>query len=180
MAQSIQFGDYTYENPMRAPRIVKVVVNVGVGEAGDRLGKAERVVEMVTKKKPSRTISRTTSREWNLREGMPIGVRVTLRGTSAEEFLKRAFWVRQGKIPDYSFDDYGNLNFGIADYTDFEGMKYDPEIGIFGMNVTIVIERAGGRVRSRRILRRKIPVHHRLTREEGMAFLTAKFGIEVI
>ncbi|HVL49506.1 MAG TPA: 50S ribosomal protein L5 [Candidatus Thermoplasmatota archaeon] len=167
-------------NPMLEPRLVKVVVNIGVGEAGDKLIKAEKVMEMVTGAKPARTISRTTNRDWNLREGMPIGVRVTLRGESAEAFLKKAFYVRNGQIPDYSFDDAGNLNFGIADYTEFEGQRYDPEIGIFGMNVSVVLERAGSRVKARRIQPRRIPAHHRVTPQEAISYMKSKFGIEVI
>jgi large subunit ribosomal protein L5 len=167
-------------NPMLAPRIVKVVVNIGVGEAGDKLMKAEKVLQMVTGKKSARTLSRVTNRDWGLREGMPIGCKVTLRDEDAAAFLKKALWVRNNQIPDYSFDDAGNLNFGITDYTEFEGMKYDPEIGIFGMNVSIVIERAGGRVRNRRIEPQSIPAHHRVSREEAMEFMKANFGVEVI
>ena len=180
MAEQIQYGDYSYENPMRVPRIVKVVVNIGVGEAGDKLIKAEKVMQMITNKPPARTTSRVNNRDFGIREGLPIGVRVTLREEDAEEFLKRAFWVRQNKIPSYAFDDWGNLNFGIVDYTDFEGMRYDPEIGIFGMDIAVVLERAGGRVKRRRMLKRKVPESHRLEREEAMEFMKAKFGIEVI
>src|SRR5581483_1151254 len=167
-------------NPMLKPRIVKVVVNIGVGEGGDKLQKAEKVLEMVTGAKPARTLSKVTNRDWNLRLGAPIGVRVTLRGENAEAFLRKALDIRQFKIPDYSFDDGGNLNLGIPDYTDFPGMKYDPEIGIFGMNVAVVIERPGGRVARRRLEARKVPRHHKATREEAMDLMREKFNVEVI
>lgn len=167
-------------NPMLKPRIVKVVVNIGVGEGGDKLQKAEKVIEMVTGAKPARTLSKVTNRDWNLRLGAPIGVRVTLRGEQAEAFLRKALDIRQFKVPDYSFDDGGNLNLGIADYTDFPGMKYDPEIGIFGMNVAVVIERPGGRVARRRLEARKVPRHHKATREEAMDLMREKFNVEVI
>jgi len=167
-------------NPMLKPRIVKVVVNIGVGEGGDKLQKAEKVIEMVTGAKPARTLSKVTNRDWNLRLGAPIGVRVTLRGENAEAFLRKALDIRQFKIPDYSFDDGGNLNLGIPDYTDFPGMKYDPEIGIFGMNVAVVIERPGGRVARRRLEARKVPRHHKATREEAMDLMREKFNVEVI
>jgi large subunit ribosomal protein L5 len=168
------------QKAMLAPRIEKVVVNIGVGEGGEKLQKAEKVMEMVTGAKPARTISKTANREWNLREGTPIGVRVTLRGEAAEAFLKKAFDIRQFKVPNYSFDDGGNLNFGVADYTDFPGQKYDPEIGIFGMDIAVVIARPGNRVRSRRLDARKIPQHHKVTREEAMDLMTAKFNVQVI
>jgi large subunit ribosomal protein L5 len=167
-------------NPMRQPRIEKVVVNIGVGEGGDKLQKAEKVMEMVTGAKPARTLSRVTNRDWGLRVGAPIGVRVTLRGDAADEFLRKALDIRQFKMPDYSFDDGGNLNFGVPDYTDFPGMKYDPEIGIFGMDIAVVIERPGGRVRRRRVAARKVPREHKVTRDEAMALMKQKFNLEVI
>ena len=180
MAETITLGRYKYDNPMRVPRIEKVVVNIGVGEGGEKLQKAEKVMEMVTGVKPARTVSKGANREWNLREGTPIGVRVTLRGEEAVEFVKKAFDIRQFKIPDYSFDDGGNLNFGVADYTDFPGQKYDPEIGIFGMDIAIVIARPGNRVKMRRLEARKIPKEHKVTREEAMALISSQFNVEVI
>jgi large subunit ribosomal protein L5 len=168
------------QNVMRQPRIEKVVVNIGVGEGGDKLQKAEKVIEMVTGAKPSRTLSKVANRDWGLRVGGPIGVRVTLRGEAADAFLKSALDIRQFKVPDYSFDDGGNLNFGVADYTDFPGQKYDPEIGIFGMDIAIVIERPGGRVRRRRLEARKIPKEHKVSREEAMELMRTKFNVEVI
>ncbi len=167
-------------NVMRVPRIEKVVVNIGVGEAGEKLIKAERVLEMVTKAKPSRTLTRTVNRDWGLREGMPVGCRVTLRGEAADDFLKRAFDIRAFKMPEYAWDSAGHLNFGVPDYTEFEGLRYDPEIGIFGMDVAVVIARAGARVRHRRLGKGRIPPNHRVERGESQEFMKNKFGLEVI
>ena len=180
MSEPVKMGDVTYDNPMRVPRVAKVVVNIGVGEGGDKLQKAEKVMQIVTGAKPARTMSKVTNREWNLRLGAPIGVRVTLRGEDAEAFIKKALDIRQFKVPDYSFDDGGNLNFGVSDYTDFPGQKYDPEIGIFGMDIAIVIERPGGRVARRRLQKRKVAREHKVTREEAMELMKAKFNVEVI
>ncbi len=167
-------------SPMREIRLAKVVVNIGVGEAGERLQKAEEVVEMVTGHKPVRTISKTTNRDLGIRDGMPIGCKVTIRGKDAEEFIKKALWIRENRVTEYSFDPEGNLSFGISDYTDFPEMKYDPEIGIFGMDISVVLERPGFSVKRRKIARRSIPHHHRITREEGIAFFKDKFSAEVI
>lgn len=177
---AVTMGEFSYENPMRVPRIMKVVVNIGVGEAGEKLQKAERVMEIITGVKPARTMSKVNNRDWGLRTGLPIGVRVTLRGEAADAFLRKALDIRDFKIPNYSFDDNGNLNFGISDYTDFPGQRYDPEIGIFGLDIAIVIERPGGRVRRRRILSRKVGTGHRVAREEAMALMKQQFNIEVI
>ncbi|HEV8359776.1 MAG TPA: 50S ribosomal protein L5, partial [Candidatus Thermoplasmatota archaeon] len=171
---------FTYDNVMRHPRLEKVVVNIGVGEGGEKLIKAEKVLGMVTGKKPVRTLSKVNNREWGLKPGMPIGAKVTLRGDDARAFLKKAFDVRNGIVPWYNFDDGGNLNFGVPDYTDFPGMKYDPDIGIYGMNITAVISRAGARIRGRRLLRSRIPGRQRVDREEATAWVAKEFGVQVV
>lgn len=167
-------------NRMRTVRIDKAVINIGVGEAGEKLLKALRVLEMLTAQKPVQTLSRTRSKDWGLRRNMPIGCKVTLRGKRAEEFLKKAFWVKNNQIAYYSFDAEGNFSFGIPDYTEFEDMKYDPEVGLFGMDVSASLRRPGARVGHRRIGRKRIPRRHRITREEGIAFVKEKFNIEVV
>ncbi len=165
---------------MREIRLEKAVINIGVGDAGERLLKAEKVLKMVTGKKPVRTVSKTTNRDLGIRKGMQIGCKVTLRGKEADEFVKKAFWIRENRIADYSFDPEGNFSFGIQDYTDFPGMKYDPEIGIFGLDVTSAIGRPGRRVQKRRMMRTKLPKYHRVSKKEGMEFVKSKFGVEVV
>lgn len=168
------------ENPMKEIRIEKVVVNIGVGEAGEKLNRAEKVVKLITNHKPMQTLSTTTNRDLGIRLGMPIGVKVTLRRDDAIDFLKKAFWVKQNKIMQYSFDPEGNFSFGISDYTDFEGMKYDPDIGIFGMDVNVVLNRQGKRVARRKKAKGHIPRSHRVTREESIQYIKDNFNVEVV
>ena len=165
---------------MRDLHVEKVVVNIGVGEAGERLVKAEKVLEMVTGQKPVETISKTVNRDLGIRQGMPLGCKVTLRGDVAEDFVKKALVIREMRVPEYSFDKEGNMSFGISDYTDFEGMKYDPEIGIFGMDISVVLRRPGNRVTQRSLLRRRIPKSHRVCRDEAIQFMKDKFEVEVV
>ncbi|GGM72054.1 50S ribosomal protein L5 [Thermogymnomonas acidicola] len=168
-------------NPMQEIVIDKVVVNIGVGQAGDRLNKAARVVEMLTNRKPVFTTAKRTVRDFNVRKGLQIGVKVTLRKNDAVEFLKKALYAKGYKIPHYSFDRQGNAYFGIADYTDFKGMKYDPEIGIFGMDIAVVLKRRGGyRLERRRVNRKHLPSKIRVTREESMEFLEKNFNVQVV
>ncbi len=168
------------DNPMRAIRLGKVVVNTGVGEAGEKLQKAEKVLQMVTGQKALTTVSTHTIRDWGLRRNMPIGAKVTLRGGAADAFLRRALEIRNRRLPGYSFDARGNFSFGIADYTDFEGMKYDPEIGVVGMDVSVALQRPGYRVARRRLRRRTIPSSHRVTRAESIAFIRTTYNVEVV
>ena len=165
---------------MRDVRIGKVVVNIGVGEAGEKLSKAQRVLQMVTKQKPVQTLARDSVRDWAVRQNMPIGTKVTLRGERAEEFLRRALTVRNNRLPVYVFDSHGNFSFGITDYTDFEGMKYDPEIGVFGMDVNVSLVRPGYRVKVRRVAPSRIPRRHRVGRDEALAFAKERLGVEVV
>ena len=167
-------------NAMREVRIEKVVVNIGVGEAGERLVKAQKVLEMVTGHKSVQTASRTINRDWGIRKGMPLGCKVTLRGEDAEAFLKKALPIREMRVPEYSFDKEGNMSFGISDYTDFEGMKYDPDIGIYGMDINVVLRRAGNRITKRALLRRSIPKEHRVARDEAIQFMKDNFNVKVI
>jgi len=165
---------------MRDIRVEKVVVNVGVGEAGEKLVKAQKVLELVTKQKSIQTLSHHAVRDWGVRRNMPIGTRVTLRGAPAEVFLKSALEIRNNRLPAYSFDPRGNFSFGIQDYTDFPGMKYDPEIGVFGMDVAVSLQRPGWRVSRRTNRPRPIPRRHRVSRDEGMQFMKDHFKVEVV
>ncbi len=167
-------------NPMRAISVEKVVVNIGVGEAGEKLLKAQKVLGLVTGQKAVQTLSRSTIRDWGIRRNMPIGARVTLRGDAAVQFLRKAIAIRSNRLAAYSFDPHGNFSFGIPDYTDFEGMKYDPEIGVFGMDISVALKRPGWRVAERKLAPRKIPKSHRITHEEGISFVRSTFNAEVV
>ncbi len=168
------------ENPMRHVQLEKVVINIGVGEGGERLRKGERVLNLLTGQKPYRTLGKKTNRDLGVRERAPIGCKVTIRGKTAEDFLKKALWVKQNKISYYSFDDYGNLSFGIGDYTQFKEMKYDPDIGIFGMDISAVLGRPGRRVSIRRRRKHHIPEKHKVDLDDAIDFFKENFNVEVV
>ena len=106
---------------------------------------------------------------------------VTIRDhDQVESFLKDAFWVRDHTLPAYNFDISGNLSFGISDYTDFPDQKYDPDIGIFGMDVNVVLERPGHRVSRRRRRKSRVSDPHRVGRDESKDWFTGKFGLKIV
>ena len=146
----------------------------------EKLMRAERVLEMICKQKPIRTISKSTNKDLGIRKGMPIGCKVTLRGKAAEELLKTALWTKENKMFSYSFDEDGNFSFGIPEYTDFPGMKYDPNIGIFGMDICVSMARRGFRIKHRKRCRKRVPSSHKLNPEEVMEFLVKEFKVEFI
>jgi large subunit ribosomal protein L5 len=168
------------KNSMEQPRIRKVTVNIGIGKDGERLKRAEKVLRLLTNRKPIRTLSKVINKDWGIRKGVPIGCKVTLRGKAAENFLQSAFRAKGGSIAKYSFDSQGNLSFGIADYTDFEGQKYDPKIGTFGMDISITLEKPGYRVKYRKRGKNKIPQRHQVNIQESMSFLVERFELKVI
>ncbi len=162
------------------PHIAKVTVNIGVGEAGEKLQKAETVLKKLTGQKPVQTLSKTTSKDWALRKRMPIGCKVTLRKKRAADFLTEALKTRENKIAGYSFDNQGNFSFGVPDHTLFEGQRYDPHIGIFGMDICVTMEKPGFRIKHRRIDRRPIHHRHQVVAKESKSFLFTHFKTEVI
>ena len=168
------------ENPHRQVRVLKAVVNAGVGESGEPLTKAQRVLQMVTGQKPVQTRSHSTNRDFGIRKGQAIGAKVTLRGPVAVEFLGRAFDARDKQLDGDSIDRNGNFSFGIADYTDFAGMKYDPAIGIHGMDIAVEMGRAGFRVRDRRHQARPLPRRLRSTAEDTREYLRRAFGVTIV
>jgi large subunit ribosomal protein L5 len=168
------------ENPHRQVRVLKAVVNSGVGESGEPLTKAQRVLQMVTGQKPVQTRSHSTNRDFGIRKGQAIGAKVTLRGPAAVEFLGRAFDARDKQLDGDSIDRNGNFSFGIADYTDFAGMKYDPAIGIHGMDVAVEMGRGGYRVRNRRQQARPVPRRLRSTADDTREYLRRAFGVTIV
>jgi len=168
------------DQTMQTPRITKVTVNIGVGEGGQRLQLAERVLGSLTGRTPTRTLSRTHNRDLKLRKGAPIGCKVTMRDPElVQRFLKDALWVRENTLPGYCFDTSGNLSFGVRDHTDFPEQKYDPETGVFGMDVNVVLERPGHRVSRRRQRSARVGRKHRVDQVEAKAWFTENFGVTI-
>ena len=168
------------ENPMLKPRIEKVVVNMSVGKSGEPLEKAARVLKDLTGQNPCKRKARKTVRDFGIRKGEPIACIVTLRKKRAIEFLKKALTVLDNKISKDCFDKQGNFSFGIKEHIEIAGVKYDPDIGIFGMDVCVSFSRPGYRVKNRRIRRMKIGAEHILTREETMVFAKNVLGVELV
>jgi large subunit ribosomal protein L5 len=162
---------------MREPTVEKVVVHMGVGRGGEPLAEAETIIAEVTGQEPVRTTAKRTIQDFNVREGDPIGTKVTLRGESAEEFLATALPLAD--VSASQFDETGNFSFGVEEHTEFPSQEYDPEVGIFGLDVTVNLVRPGYRVRKRDKVSRSIPARHRLDPEDAIAYLEANYDVEV-
>jgi large subunit ribosomal protein L5 len=133
-------------NPMQVPKITKITVNMGVGEAvADKkaMDGAVKDLTALTGQKPVITKSRKAIAAFKLREGVPVGTRVTLRGARMYEFLDRLINVAMPRIRDFrgvsarSFDGRGNYTFGVKEQIIFPEIAYDQVDAIRGMDITI-------------------------------------------
>ncbi len=124
------------ENPMREILLDKVVINIGVGESGERHQRAYRMLEELVGQKPAVTYAKKTIKNFGIRKGEAIGIKVTLRGDKAMKFLMDALSVKEMKLNKRSIGD-GYFAFGIEEHIDLPGVEYDPDIGIFGMDVCV-------------------------------------------
>ncbi|MCK4476326.1 MAG: 50S ribosomal protein L5 [Methanophagales archaeon] len=165
-------------NPMRRIEVDKVVINMAVGESGEKLAKAEKILERIADQKPIKRLAKRSIQPLGIKKGEAIACKVTLRGERAKDFLKRCFKI-QDKLLMSQFDTYGNFSFGIAEHTDF-GIRYDPKVGIYGMDVSVSLKRPGYRIKERRIEKKKLPSKQRISEEEGIAFLEKEYGVEVV
>ena len=168
------------ENQMKKISIAKVVLNMGVGKSGEPIEQAKRALEQIAGQKPNSRNAKATQRDWGVHKGEPIGVAVTLRRQTAIELIKRLYTAKGNQINGSSFDNFGNLSFGIKEHIDIPGVKYDPQIGILGLNVSISLTRPGFNIRFRSKHKASVGNHYRITSEEAKAFLTKEFGIEVV
>lgn len=164
---------------MEEVKISKATINIGVGEGGEKLVRAEKLLKSITSQKPVRTYSKVTNPEFGIRKGQPIACKVTLRDEKADEAIELVLNGIGNNIGSKQFDKHGNVSFGIEEHIDIPGMRYNPDIGIFGMNVSVTFEKPGYRIKRRKIQQRKIPQKHQVTSEETKDFMQEKFKVKV-
>lgn len=164
---------------MQTVKLEKLTLNVGVGTPGERLESAKVLLERISGKKAVMTQSKDRNPTFKIRKGDNIGTKVTLRGKSAEEVLRKALDVKDGVLLESSFDRFGNVSFGIKEYIDFPGMKYDPKIGMMGFDVSVTLTKAGKRISTRKIATRRLPGKQRVSRQEAMEFLAKSFKVTI-
>lgn len=162
---------------MRTISVEKVTLNIGTGEPGAKLEKAKKLLKMITGMSPVSTTTNKRIPTWKIRPGLEIGCKVTTRGQKAKELLKRLLQGAGNKLYEQKFDKQGNFSFGIKEYLDVPGTKYDAEIGVIGFNVAVTLQRPGFRIKKRKLKRRDIHKKHMITKEDAIEFMKKEFNI---
>jgi len=164
------------ENIMQKIKIEKLVLSVG--GTGEDLEKGVRLLKLLTGKNPTKTKARKRIPSLGVRPGLEIGAVVTVR-KGVEELLKKMLIAIDNVLKKRQIS-INNFSFGIKEYLEIPGVEYQRDIGILGLDITVVFKRSGRRVRLKKIKRGKIPQRQRITREEIIKFMEDNFQTKFI
>jgi len=168
------------QNLMKKISLAKVVLNMGVGKSGDPIETGKKALEQITGKKPNPRNAKKAQRDRGVRKGEPIGVAVTVWGNDATKLLKRLLVAKDNQIMERAIDNEGNISIGIKEHIDIPEIKYDPKIGILGLEVSVSLVRPGFNIKLRSRRKTKVGKNHRITKNDAIKFLTEEFGVEIV
>ena len=164
------------ENPMRAVKLEKVVLNCG-GSA-EKLEKSVKLLGLITGRKVKEIASNKRIPSFGVRPGLKLGCTVTIRGEEKLKLLKRLFGAVDNKLKRKKIKE-NHFSFGIKEYLEIPDMEYQRDIGILGLDVTAVFVRPGKRVILKKAKRGRLPVKQHVTIAEIEDFVTNKLGVEL-
>ncbi len=159
-------------NPMRKISVEKVVISAGA--TGDSLTKAHKLLEIISGKKAQIIKSSKRIPDFDVRPGLEVGTRVTIRNEDAVVLLKRLLSAIDNKLKKKSISD-NHFSFGIKEYIEIPGMEYQRDIGIRGLNATVTFARPGLRVQRKKIKGSKVAKVQYVTQDEIIQFMTEGF-----
>ena len=164
------------ENASRKIRIEKVVLSVG-GTA-EELEKGFKLLQLVTNRTPAKMKSSKRIPSFGVRPGLQVGAVVTIR-KDTKDTVKRLLTAIENRLRKKQISE-NNFSFGIKEYIEIPGMEYQRDLGVRGLDVTIVFKRMGRRVKLRKMKSGKIPLRQKVTREEIIKFMEDNFQTEFI
>ena len=164
-------------NAMKQIRITKITLNIGAGKNEDLLKKGLKLLEKLSPVKPVKTTTQKRIPGWGLRPGLAIGCKATVR-KGAQELLRRLLVAKENTLLAKNFDGQGNFSFGLAEYIDIEGLEYDPELKIIGLEVAVTLERPGYAVKRRKIRPARLGKSHVITKQQAIAYVQS-LGVQV-
>ncbi|MDO8555771.1 MAG: 50S ribosomal protein L5 [Nanoarchaeota archaeon] len=168
------------DNPMRTISVEKINLNIGTGGPGDKMERAKKLLLAIVGESPVETKTKLRIPNWGVRPGLSLGCRVTLRGTKAVEALKRLLIGAGNKLKASSFDNGGSFAFGVKESLEIPGVKYDPDVGIMGLEVAVTLQRPGFRLRRRSLRARPIGKRHQISQAEAISFMKDQFKVEIV
>ena len=160
-------------------KISKVVINIGVGKSGEPLEQAKSIIKEICGQTSVTTFAKKSLRELGIQKNSPIGVKTTLRKQIADETLKKLLIARDNKVSKRSFDLTGNFSFGVKEHIEIPGTKYNPELGIWGMDVSVSLEKIGYGVKRRKIKPVRVGRKQQVSQDEAINFAKEHLGIVV-
>ena len=164
------------ENPMREIKIEKIVLSIG--GIGEDLEKGVKLLKTLTGRKPSKRKSHKRIPTLDVKPNLEIGAMVTIR-QNIREFLSKMLTPIDNKLRKKQISE-NNFSFGIEEYLEIPGVEYQREIGIRGLDVTVVFKRTGRRVKLKKIKQGKIPKRQAISREEIIKFMEDNFQTEFV
>lgn len=162
-------------NLMKRIKIEKITLNIGAGVEAENVDKAVTLLKAITGLNPVRTKGKKRIPTWKVRPGMPLGAKITVR-KNILALLSRLLKAVENKVPERSFVENG-FSFGIKEYIDIGGTKYDPKIGMIGLDVCVSLIRPGFRVKKRKLKSGKIGASHRISGAQAKEWAMKELNI---
>ena len=163
-------------NQMRKIKLEKITLNMGGGTEAEGVEKAVTLLAKISGGKPVKTKATRRIPTWKVRPGLPVGAMVTVRGKKALEMLRGLLKAVENKVKKSSFTKNG-FSFGVKEYIEIPGIKYDPKLGILGLEVAVSLQRAGFRVKRRKLFATRIHHAHEISGEDAWKWAVETFGI---
>ena len=159
----------------------KLTINMCIGNDKEKMRKGELFFNMIVPdRKPVKTCAKKRLAKWQIRPGLPIGYKLTLRREKAIDFLKWILESKANKLNKKSINDNGNFSIGIVEYLNLKGIKYNSDVGILGFEVMITFSKKGYRIKTRKLNQTKVPQKHKVKKEEVINFLKTNLGVNIV